>query len=204
MQYDQLASKEIVEKTIASLKERNINPIFAETKEEAVLKIKELIPAGATIMTGSSTTLNEIGFSDLLVSKNHPWKNLKDAIVEEKDPEKQNRLRRESVLSDYFLGSVHAVTQDGEVWTASASGSQIPSYAFTSPNVIWVVGTQKIVPDSASAADRIKNYVFLLEDKRMKSVGAPGSTIGRWLIFEREIMPNRKVNLIFVNQKVGF
>ncbi len=204
MQYDQLASKEIVEKTIASLKERNINPIFAETKEEAVLKIKELIPAGATIMTGSSTTLNEIGFSDLLVSKNHPWKNLKDAIVEEKDPEKQNRLRRESVLSDYFLGSVHAVTQDGEVWTASASGSQIPSYAFTSPNVIWVVGTQKIVPDSASAADRIKNYVFPLEDKRMKSVGAPGSTIGRWLIFEREIMPNRKVNLIFVNQKVGF
>lgn len=204
MKYDELASKETVDRTMSALKGRNVNPVFVETKEEALEKIKELIPSGAEVMTGGSTTLNEIGFSDLMVSKNHPWKNLKDAILEEKNPEKQNKLRRESVLADYFLGSVHAVTEDGEVWVASASGSQIPSYAFTSPNVIWVVGAQKIVPDSASAADRIKSYVYPLEDKRMKSTGAPGSAIGRWLIFEREIIPSRKINLIFVNQKLGF
>ncbi len=204
MNYNELAAKEIIEQTMAALKGRNINPIFVETEEEVLQKIKEIIPAGATVMTGGSTTLNEIGFSDLLISKNHPWKNLKDEIMDEKDPEKQSKLRRESVLADYFLGSVHAVTRDGEVWVASASGSQIPSYAFTSPNIIWVVGTQKIVPDSNAAADRIKNYVYPLEDKRMKSTGASGSAIGRWLIFEREIMPSRKINLIFVNQKLGF
>lgn len=204
MKYDKLAAKEVVEQTIASLKERNIDSVLVETKEEALAKIREIIPAGATVMTGGSTTLDEIGLSGLLISKDHPWKNLKDAILEEKDPEKQNKLRRESVLADYFLGSVHAVTEDGEVWVASASGSQIPSYAFTSPNVIWIAGTQKIVADSASAADRIKNYVYPLEDKRMKSVGASGSAIGRWLIFEREIISSRKVHLIFVNQKIGF
>jgi L-lactate utilization protein LutC len=204
MTYDQLASPEVVQETISALKERNVEALLVNTKEEALEKIKEMIPAGASVMTGGSTTLNEIGFSDLLVSKNHSWKNLKDEIVAETDPDKQNELRKQSVLADYFLGSVHAVTKDGEVLVASASGSQIPSYAFTSPNVIWVVGAQKIVGDLNAAFDRVKTYVFPLEDQRMKSTGAQGSIIGRWLVFEREIMPSRKVTLIFVNEKLGF
>ena len=204
MNYDQLANSETVQETINALKGRNIEALLVNTKEEALEKIKGMIPAGASVMTGGSTTLNEIGFSDLLVSKNHPWKNLKDEIVAETDPEKQNELRKRSVLADYFLGSVHAVTKDGEILVASASGSQIPSYAFTSPNVIWVVGTQKIVGDLNAAFDRVKTHVFPLEDKRMKSTGAQGSVIARWLVFEREIMPNRKVTMIFVNEKLGF
>jgi L-lactate utilization protein LutC len=204
MTYDQLASPEVVQETISALKERNIEALLVNTKEEALEKIKEMIPAGASVMTGGSTSLNEIGFSDLLVSKNHSWKNLKDEIVAETDPDKQNELRKQSVLADYFLGSVHAVTKDGEVLVASASGSQIPSYVFTSPNVIWVVGVQKIVSDLNAAFDRVKTYVFPLEDQRMKSTGAQGSIIGRWLVFEREIMPSRKVTLIFVNEKLGF
>ena len=204
MTYDQLASPEVVQETISALKERNIEALLVNTKEEALEKIKEMIPAGASVMTGGSTSLNEIGFSDLLVSKNHSWKNLKDEIVAETDPDKQNELRKQSVLADYFLGSVHAVTKDGEVLVASASGSQIPSYVFTSPNVIWVVGAQKIVSDLNAAFDRVKTYVFPLEDQRMKSTGAQGSIIGRWLVFEREIMPSRKVTLIFVNEKLGF
>ncbi len=204
MTYDQLASPEVVQETISALKERNVEALLVNTKEEALEKIKEMIPAGASVMTGGSTTLNEIGFSDLLVSKNHSWKNLKDEIVAETDPDKQNELRKQSVLADYFLGSVHAVTKDGEVLVESASGSQIPSYAFTSPNVIWVVGAQKIVGDLNAAFDRVKTYVFPLEDQRMKSTGAQGSIIGRWLVFEREIMPSRKVTLIFVNEKLGF
>jgi L-lactate utilization protein LutC len=204
MNYDQLANSETVQETINALKGRNIEALLVNTKEEALEKIKGMIPAGASVMTGGSTTLNEIGFSDLLVSKNHPWKNLKDEIVAETDPEKQNELRKRSVLADYFLGSVHAVTKDGEILVASASGSQIPSYAFTSPNVIWVVGTQKIVGDLNAAFDRVKTYVFPLEDQRMKSTGAQGSVIARWLVFEREIMPNRKVTMIFVNEKLGF
>ena len=48
------------------------------------------------------------------------------------------------------------------------------------------------------------SIVVPLEDKRMKSIGYPGTTIGKYLIFEREINENRKINLIFVNEKLGF
>jgi len=155
-------------------------------------------------MTGSSTTLEQIGFVELLKSGKHPWKNFKDILLAEKDQAKQMELRKKSVAIDYFIGSVHAVTENGEVLIASASGSQLPSYAFSSDNVIWVAGTQKIVPTVEEGFRRIREYCFPLEDKRMKSVGFPGSAIGKILLFEREIMPNRKIKLIFVNEKLGF
>jgi len=202
--YEALASKESVNKAKKELEKRGIKVEFVNAKEDALKRLKELIPKNSEVMTGGSTTLEQIGFVNLLKSKNHQWVNLKDKILAEKDKNKQNELRRLSIASQYFIGSVHAVSQAGEVLVASASGSQIPSYAFSSDNVIWVVGTHKITKNLKDAFDRVRNYALPLEDKRMKSIGYPGSTIGKLLIFEREIMPNRKITLIFVNEKLGF
>lgn len=204
MIYNTLPSSDTIEKTILGLKSRGIYVHLVETKEEALEKAKSLIPDGAEVMTGSSTTLQQIGFVDLLKSGNHPWKNLKEAIVAEKDPEKQGELRKLSVSSDYFLGSVHAITEAGETVTASASGSQIPSYAYASDNVIWIAGAHKIVPNLEAAFARIRDYVYPLEDARMKSTGAAGSVLAKMFIFEREVMPNRHLHLILVNQVLGF
>ena len=183
---------------------RNIEVTFVKNKEQALEEIKKTIPNGSELMTGSSITLDQIGFIDLLKSHNHSWKNLKDEIVAEKDPIKQNILRKQSVLADYFLGSVHAIAETGEIVVASGSGSQLPAYVFTSDHVIWVVGAQKIVPTLDEALKRVKEYCLPLEDERMKSTGAPGSAIGKLLIFEKEIMPNRKLKLILVNEVLGF
>ena len=203
MDFTKLASKDTIKKVSKALGPRGIKADFAETKEDALKKLTGMIPAGAELMTGGSTTLEQIGFVDLLKSGKHKWVNLKDSILAEKDEKKQAELRKKSIASQYFIGSVHAVTHEGQVLVASASGSQIPSYAFSSDNVIWVVGAQKIVPTLEDGFERISECCFPLEDKRMKSVGYPGSTIGKILIFEREIMP-RKLTLIFVNEKLGF
>ncbi|MCX6716948.1 MAG: lactate utilization protein [Candidatus Taylorbacteria bacterium] len=203
MDYKTPAKMPSIRKTMESLMARNINAIYVKTKEEALEKVKSLIPDGAEVMTGSSTTLEEIGFVDLLKKGKHPWKNLKNKITAEKDSAKQNELRKISVSAEYFLGSAHAISENGELVFTSASGSQIPSYAFTSQNVIWVVGTQKIVPNLTEAFKRVKEYVFPLEDERMKKAGFPGSVMGMWLIFERNIM-GRKLSVIFVNENLGF
>jgi len=204
MKFDELASKETIRKTMDALKGRNIHAELVDSKEEALKRVINLILPGREVMTGSSTTLDQIGFTELLISGKHPWKNLKDHILSEKDPVKQMELRKKSVTSEYFLGSVHAVAETGEILDVSASGSQIGSYAFSSDNVIWVVGTQKIVSTLEEGFKRIHEHVVPLEDKRMKSIGYPGTTIGKILIFEREINENRKINLIFVNEKLGF
>ncbi|MDO8424854.1 MAG: lactate utilization protein [bacterium] len=204
MKWDTLAPKEIIEKTAEALRARGVSVDFAETRQEALEKIKKIIPSGAEVMAGGSKTLEQIGFVDVLKSGNHPWKNLKDEILKEEDPKKQAELRRKSVASEYFLGSVHAVCQTGEIVVASATGSQLPAYSFTSNNVIWVVGGQKIVSDLEEGLRRVREYSFILEDARMKSLGFSGSVIAKILIFSREINPNRKITLIFVNEVLGF
>ena len=204
MKYDTLASKEEIKRTMEALKARNVKVELVNTKEEALRKINALIPPGKEVMTGGSTTLDQIGLTDMLKSRKHPWKNLKDQILSENDPGKQMELRKKSITSEYFLGSVHAVAQTGEVLIVNATGSSLPSYAFSSDNVIWIVGTQKIVPTLEEGFKRIREHCVPLEDKRMKSVGYAGTTIVKYLIFEREINDNRKINLIFVNEKLGF
>ena len=204
MDYKKIPSKEIMEKTVAALKERGDEAIVVDTKEEALEKIKNLIPQGSSVMNGSSTTLNQIGFTEYLKSDDHGWNNLHKAIAAEKDSEKQMQLRQQSAFAQYFLGSVHAITEAGQTITASGSGSQIAPYAYTAPNVIWVASTNKIVPTLEHGFKRIQEYVFPLEDERMKSLGYPGSNLGKILIFENDRSPFRKITMILVNETLGF
>lgn len=55
MEYDALPENKVVEKTMESLKTRGVNVEFVTTGEDAFKKLKDLIPAGAELMTASST-----------------------------------------------------------------------------------------------------------------------------------------------------
>src|SRR5689334_7378173 len=114
MDYTTLASSDIVAKTAAALHANGIEPLMVQTGAEALAKIKELIPAGASVMNGSSVTLEQIGYIDYLMQGQHGWKNLKAGILAEKDPAKQKILRQQATLSDYYLGSVHGLSEDGQ------------------------------------------------------------------------------------------
>src|SRR5579872_4290872 len=146
MNYETLATADAVAKTIAALKEHGMEGEYLQTRADALNRIKELIPAGASVMNGSSRTLVEIGYVDYLKSGTHPWNNLHAAILAEKDSAKQAQLRKQAVLSDFYLGSVHGLSETGEAVIASNTGSQLPHIVFTSPNIIFVVGAQKITP----------------------------------------------------------
>jgi len=206
MDYDTLASQDMVNTTIKALEQRGLLPELVQSRVEALERIKQLIPTGASIMNGSSRTLEEIGFVQYLKDGNHGWNNLHEAILTEKDPAKQVAVRKQAVLSDFYLGSAHAVSQTGEIVIASNSGSQLPHLVFTSPNIILVVSTKKITQDLDTAVARLKDYVFPLEDARMKSVGvAAGSFISKLLIINREPpFLGRKFHIIFINEKLGF
>lgn len=179
--------------------------MVVETGAEALEKIKELIPAGASVMNGASVTLEQIGFIDYLKSGQHQWHNLHAAIVAETDPVKQAKLRKEAILSDYYLGSVHAVAETGEFVIASNTGSQLPQVVFTSPNLIFVVSTKKIEPTLKAAMARLEGYVVPLEDQHMMEKYHVGTALSKVVIFRGENpMANRKIKLVLVKENLGF
>lgn len=199
-----IPTDDIIEKTAVALQKNGITPIIVANGKEAEEKIIALIPKGASVMNGSSTTLKEIGFIETLKENTPGWNNLHVAMLSEKDPAKQSLLAKQSTMADYYLGSVHAVTEQGTALIASNSGSQLPAYAFNAGHVIWIVGVQKIVSNLDEGIKRVYEYVLPLESERAhKAYGVPGSFVSKLLIFNKENVPDR-ITMILVKEPLGF
>lgn len=205
MNYTTLASKESLTKTADALAVNHFIPLVVETGAEALAKIKELIPQGASVHNGASTTLEQIGLIDYLKGDNHGWDNFHAKILAEKDPVKQAELRRQSAFSDYYLGSAHAVSETGELVIASNTGSQLPHLAFTSPHIILVVSTQKIMPTLTDALRRLEEHVVPLEDARaLKAYGGHTMHTKTLILHKENPALGRTVTVLFVNELLGF
>jgi len=192
-----------VERTFAALRSRGVEPIFASDRAAALAKILQMLPKGNLVSHGSSTTLIEIGLVDALKS---PDAGIRYGNLEwqaEPDAAKRTRLRaRLTAESDVFLGSVQAVCETGEVVSADAGGSRQAGYVFGPPKVIWVAGINKLVPTLEDGLRRLREVALPREDARMKKAGAPGSYVGKLVIYERE-RPGR-ISLVLVGETLGF
>lgn len=205
MDFNTLADTATITKTIDALKGRGFDAEIVQTGAEALERVKALIPAGVSIMNGSSTTLNQIGFVDYLKEGTHGWNNLHDAILAEKDPDKQAALRAQSVISDYFVYGVHAISAEGHLVFGNASGSAFGPLSFTAKNLVLVAGVNKIVPTLDNAFARIREHVFPLEDQRMKSTSGMGSIVAKLLVLEHEpAFMGRTVRIVLINETLGF
>lgn len=198
-----MPSDKTISKTTDAIRKRGIEVIITDSGKEAFEKLVGLIPKGAEIANGSSTTLRQIGFVDYLKSGRHGWKNLHEAALAEKNPEKQADLRRKMVTAEYFAGSVNAIAETGELVIANATGSANSAYPFAAKHLILVAGAQKIVPTLEDAMKRIREYVYPLEDKRMMKEYGMHTSFGKWVIIENELNKGR-ITLFLVKEKLGF
>ena len=205
MQFNTLASNEVVQDTISNLSQHGFRAEVVKTGADALERLKALIPASASIHNGTSKTLQQIGFIDYLKGGQHGWNNLHEAVVKESDPVKQAALRQQAIHADYFVVSAHALSQTGEIVVANATGSSMPSITYTSKNVVFVVSTKKIAPTLDGAISRLKEHVFPQENQRMVDAGYGASVMSQILIFGS--MPEfmgRSIHVIFVEEDLGF
>ncbi len=192
-----------VSKTFAALEERGFHPLFAADHKAALQTILGLIPAGARVAHGTSTTLGQIGLIDALKQAGSPYHYLNSEWLAENDARKRLQLRgRLSLESDYFLGSVQAICETGQVIGTDASGSRQAFYVFGPPHVIWVAGINKLVPSLEEGLRRIYEVALPQEDRRVKSTGGAGSFVGKIVIYERE-RPGR-ISLVLIGEDLGF
>lgn len=202
--YDQIADNKTIEKTVQALKNNGIEAIVVANSEEAKKKVLEMVPQNAEVMTMSSVTLDTIGITDE-INKSDKYISVRNKLFSmdrEKDGAEMNKI---GSAPEWTVGSVHAVTEDGKLLIASNTGSQLPAYAYSSNNVIWVIGAQKIVKNTDEGIKRIYEYVLPLEsDRAHKAYGVPGSFVSKLLIINKEINPNRRLTVIIVRGKLGF
>ncbi|MBI2148909.1 LUD domain-containing protein [Candidatus Woesearchaeota archaeon] len=199
--FGKVSSDKIIKKTIEALKKNGMNAIMVENSNEAKMKVLELIPKNAEVMNMTSMTIDAINISkEINESGNYNSIRNMFAKIDSKD---KSEMRRLGAVHDYVVGSVHAITQKGNVMIASATGSQLPSYSYGAGKVIWVVGAQKIVKDFDEGLKRLYEYSFPLEDERARKAYGMGSGVNKILIINKEFQPDR-ITIIIVKEKLGF
>ena len=203
MNFTKLATQEQMDKAIKALSENGIEVVIAENKNEAKEKVLNMIPEGSEVMDMTSISLLESGITHE-IEKSGKYISVKNKLHSLNRETHKKEMNELGATSDYTLGSVHAVTEGGEIVIASNTGSQIPAYAYGSPRVIWVVGTQKIVKDMNTAMQRVYDYVLPLESERAhKAYGVTGSNVSKILILNKEVIPKR-ITIVLVKENIGF
>lgn len=206
--YTEIPSDDLINSVVEKLKENNIEAFVVENGEEAKKKFFELVPEGAEVFTNTSTTLINLGITEE-VNASGKFVSLKNKVSEmpANTPEEGIKKRQIGTAMQYAVGSVHAITYDGQVLIASGSGSQIPGYAYGADHVVWVASANKIVEDLNAGLKRIYDYILPLENDRMKSVYGPDATSSprKILIFNSDPMYTAdRTKLILVKEPLGF
>ena len=189
-------------RTVAALQSRNIAAAVAEDGPAALALLQDMIPEGAAVFKSTSETLDAIGYSDY-IRQTDRYRNLYQELAAEPDRERQRELRRLASVADYYVGSVHAIAETGEVIIASGSGSQLAAYVYGARQVIWVAGIQKICPTLDDALARVRGYSVERHHQWAEASGRTAGPLGKLLIFENEQTPDR-VRLVLIKQSVGW
>lgn len=201
--WNRIPDEEVIASTVKAIEERGIQVVRASDGNHALARIKELIPPGSEVMNGSSTTLVEIGFQELMDSGKHEWSNLKLAVTSESDAQKRAMIRRKTVTSDYFLSGVNAIAMTGELVGCDATGSRVGAWPYGAGKLLLVAGTNKIVPTLEDALRRIREFTFPLENVRSQNVYGVPSKIGKCVILSNESQSGR-VTLILIDGSYGY
>jgi len=183
------------------LRSHNIGAVVVEDGAAARAFVLGLIPDGAEVHTGKSKTLDDIGlYAELVDSERY------DAVrprMMAMDRATQGReIRKLTAAPDFMLGSVAAITADGTLVAASATGSQLGAYAAGAGHLILVVGSQKIVPDLDAAMRRIREVVFPWENDRVRERLGVDTALEKILLILGEWRPGR-TTVVLVREPVG-
>jgi hypothetical protein len=202
MEWNNLAPKPVVERTISVLKEHGINALYAENGEEARKLFLSILPEGARVMNMTSMTLTAMDL-DKEVNESGRYKSIRKKLVGMDRATQNEEMQMLGAAPPWVVGSVHAVTETGELLIASKTGSQLGAYAYGSSHVLWVAGTQKIVRDREHGFKRIYEWCLPHEEERARQAYGTGSSVNKILIVHEEVEKDR-LNLILVNEVLGF
>jgi len=197
-----LPDEQTLADTVTALEEHGFSVEVVDDLDAARKAVLARIPDGSSVMTNTSVTLAETGIADAVNDGGGRWESARNAMFALDFATQAQQMKAIGGQPDYALGSVHAVTAGGTLVIASASGSQLASYAWGAAKVIFVAGAQKLVPGLEAARERIYTHSLVLEDARAIAAYGQHSQVGKILEIHAEL-PGR-IHLVLIRQAVGF
>src|SRR5579859_2268810 len=199
--FSALAPDDQIARTVQALEANHMQTILVAGGDEARSLVLNLLPAGALVYQSASRTLELLGLAGD-IDHSTTFQPVRPMIRALDRATQQREIRHLAASPDVLVGSVHAITEQGQVLIASAAGNQLGAAAFGASRVIWVVGTQKLVRTLEDGLRRIREYCQPLEDARTRVAYGQPSAINKILIVNGEL-PGR-ITIILVKENLGF
>ncbi|MCI4348332.1 MAG: lactate utilization protein [Thermoplasmata archaeon] len=200
--YAKPATDEQVHRAAAHLTEHGIQAKVVVDRAEALRTVLSLIPEHSEVFTSTSETLAQIGLVREL-EESGKYDSVRKRMMSLDRATQQREIHELGQTPPYAVGSVHAVTEEGDLLIASATGSQLGPYAYGAGKVIWVVGAQKVVPTLQDGLNRLREYAYPMEDARALEAYGINSGVNKILIISKEFSPGR-ATVILVQEALGF
>jgi hypothetical protein len=197
-----LASDEQIDGAASALEHNGITSLVVDSGEQAREAVRSILPIGAEVYNNTSRTLEAIGVAED-VERSGLYQPLRPRLYQMDREMQGHEMRQLAAAPDFVVGSVHAVTEEGSLLIASASGSQLGPLVSGAGHVIFVIGGQKIVADVGAGLRRISQYCFPLEDRRAREAYGVPSGVNNLLIINRAVVPSR-ISAVLVRQSLGF
>ncbi|EGC31657.1 hypothetical protein DICPUDRAFT_39626 [Dictyostelium purpureum] len=203
--YRSFPSDEQLEEAIKNLQSKNHDVIVVEDEEQAMEVIKKSIPSQSTVMSAGSVTLEEIGFKNYYFGDQHTWKNLHADILKETDITKQITLRKQALSCDYFLSSVGAISKQGDLFVADASGTRVGGFT-SAGNVIVVAGVNKIVGSEEEGVERATGFCYQCESVRARAAYKTAGSVVQNFVQVRfgNVFGKRNTTIILIKKLLGY
>jgi acyl-CoA hydrolase len=196
-----LPDNQTLESTVVALEEHGFSVEVVDDPEAARETVLARIPRDSSVMTNTSVTLEETGIAEA-VNSGGPYESIRTKMLALDFETQMREMKSLAGQPDFAIGSVHAVTREGILVIASASGSQLAAYVWGAAAVIFVVGAQKLVPTLDDARERIFQHSLKLEDARALAAYGQNSSVGKILEIHQEL-PGR-IHVVLIRQSIGF
>ncbi len=201
-----------IKKTIDNLRRNKMQPFYVENCGELLDIVRDLVKNDKLITSGGSATLKESGVIEML------RKEFSSAFAERPEGGSADEMRdffRSAFISDTFLASTNALTEDGELYNVDGNGNRVAAMIYGPTQVIIVAGVNKIVKDLEEAKLRVENIAAPLNTKRL-GCDTPCKETGKcahchsdrriccsYVTLAQQRVPDR-IKVIIVNEKLGF
>jgi hypothetical protein len=195
------ASRERLVQARDALNQNNIATEIVADRAAAKAAVLALVPEGAEVHVALSETMRELGVTEELESSDR-YRAIRPRLNQMDRTTQRREMAKLASTPDIMLGSVHGITEQGQLLIASGSGSQLAPYSSGAGTLILVAGAQKVVRDIDEGMRRIREYAYPREDARMRGLGRPGTILAQTLIMYWA--PPGRVHLFLLEEPIGY
>ncbi len=196
---------------VKKLEGRYFEAYYCPTAKEALEKALSLVPEKSSVSWGGSMTIRSMGLTQAFHDGDF---NVIDRDLG-KTPEEVADLHRQGLLSDFFITSTNALSQDGILVNIDGTGNRVAAMSFGPKNVIILCGINKVAPNLDVAIARARNVAAPINAFRFMGKTPCISTgichncttpdcICAQVLITRICKPAKRIKVILIGEEFGF